>query len=70
MLTLDTWKLTLTRQSTYFVESDGSHKQDVHNKTTGKTEHVGVHHGNFVYDANGATPALINATHEHLKRKL
>ena len=30
---------------------------DVHNTDTGKTEHVAVHHGNHVYDADGATPA-------------
>lgn len=34
----------------------GSKLVDVHNKTTGNTEHVAVHHGDHVYDANGATP--------------
>jgi hypothetical protein len=34
----------------------GSKLVDVHNKATGHTEHVAVHHGDHVYDANGATP--------------
>ena len=35
----------------------GSKLVDIHNKTTGNTEHVGVHHGDHVYDAYGAHPA-------------
>ena len=35
----------------------GSKLVDVHNKKTGHTEHVAVHHGDHVYDADGATPA-------------
>jgi hypothetical protein len=34
----------------------GSKLVDVHNKKTGHTEHVAVHHGDHIYDANGATP--------------
>jgi hypothetical protein len=34
----------------------GSKLVDVHNKATGHTEHVAVHHGDHIYDANGATP--------------
>lgn len=34
----------------------GSKLVDIHNKTTGGTEHVGVHHGDHVYDAYGAHP--------------
>lgn len=35
----------------------GSKLVDVHNKKTGHTEHVAVHHGDHIYDADGATPA-------------
>lgn len=35
----------------------GSKLVDIHNKNTGHTEHVGVHHGDHVYDAYGAHPA-------------
>lgn len=35
----------------------GSKLVDVHNKDTGRTEHVAVHHGDHIYDASGATPA-------------
>ena len=34
----------------------GSKLVDVHNKKTGHIEHVAVHHGEHIYDANGATP--------------
>jgi hypothetical protein len=35
----------------------GSKLVDVHNKNTGHTEHMAVHHKGHIYDANGATPA-------------